>query len=251
MKSVIPFTKELDFKTKVREITSISLERDFEVEEGSINGNLFVSGEYKSHEVSVNVLPFSFKIPFTIEIPDHLDRDSITIEISDFAYDMVEDSKIKVNIELELEGEEQEVVEEEIEEEKPEVDSEEILKMLEETKEKEDSSFDEERNHEEEEEKIEEEQEEEKTEEESEEKDSAIAKEDVRDQNLKESEEMIIANTQTKEEYTTYHIHMIKEGETVETICTMYNSNLALLGEYNDLTNITPGEKLIIPSDNE
>ena len=44
MKSVIPFTKELDFKTKVREITSISLERDFEVEEGSINGNLFVSG---------------------------------------------------------------------------------------------------------------------------------------------------------------------------------------------------------------
>lgn len=242
MKSVIPFTKELDFKTKVREITSISLERDFEVEEGSINGNLFVSGEYKSHEVSVNVLPFSFKIPFTIEIPDHLDKDSITIEISDFAYDMVEDSKIKVNIELELEGEEQEGVEEEIEEEKPEVDSEEILKMLEETKEKEDSSFDEERNHEEE---------EEKTEEGSEEKDSAIAKEDVRDQNLKESEEMIIANTQTEEEYTTYHIHMIKEGETVETICTMYNSNLALLGEYNDLTNITPGEKLIIPSDNE
>ena len=242
MKSVIPFTKELDFKTKVREITSISLERDFEVEEGSINGNLFVSGEYKSHEVSVNVLPFSFKIPFTIEIPDHLDKDSITIEISDFAYDMVEDSKIKVNIELELEGEEQEGVEEEIEEEKPEVDSEEILKMLEEAKEKEDSSFDEERNHEEE---------EEKTEGESEEKDSAIAKEDVRDQNLKESEEMIIANTQTEEEYTTYHIHMIKEGETVETICTMYNSNLALLGEYNDLTNITPGEKSIIPSDNE
>ena len=120
MKSVIPFTKELDFKTKVREITSISLERDFEVEEGSINGNLFVSGEYKSHEVSVNVLPFSFKIPFTIEIPDHLDKDSITIEISDFAYDMVEDSKIKVNIELELEGEEQEGVEEEIEEEEPE-----------------------------------------------------------------------------------------------------------------------------------
>ena len=250
MKSVIPFTKELDFKTKVREITSISLERDFEVEEGSINGNLFVSGEYKSHEVSVNVLPFSFKIPFTIEIPDHLDRDSITIEISDFAYDMVEDSKIKVNIELELEGEEQEVVEEEIEEEKPEVDSEEILKMLEETKEKEDSSFDEERNHEEEEEKTEE-QEEEKPEGELEEKESAIAKEDVRDQNLKESEEMIIANTQTEEEYTTYHIHMIKEGETIETICTMYNSNLALLGEYNDLTNITPGEKLIIPSDNE
>ena len=31
MKSIIPFTKELDFKTKVSEITSISLEREFEV----------------------------------------------------------------------------------------------------------------------------------------------------------------------------------------------------------------------------
>ena len=251
MNCKIPFTKDIDFEKKVSEITSISLEHEIKVEDGLLKGNFIVSGDFKSHEVSVNVLPFSFKIPFTIEIPDHLDRDSITIEISDFAYDMVEDSKIKVNIELELEGEEQEVVEEEIEEEKPEVDSEEILKMLEETKEKEDSSFDEERNHEEEEEKTEEEQEEEKPEGELEEKESAIAKEDVRDQNLKESEEMIIANTQTEEEYTTYHIHMIKEGETVETICTMYNSNLALLGEYNDLTNITPGEKLIIPSDNE
>ena len=89
MKSVIPFTKELDFNAKVQEITSISLEREFSVEEGSVVGNLFVTGDYKSHEISVNVTPFSFKIPFTIEIPDILDKDSITIEISDFAYDMV------------------------------------------------------------------------------------------------------------------------------------------------------------------
>lgn len=246
MKSVIPFTKELDFKTKVREITSISLERDFEVENDSIQGNLYVSGEYKSHEVSVNVLPFSFKIPFTIEIPDHLDKDSISIEISDFAYDMVEDSKIKVNIELELEGTEQEVEEEP--EEKTEVDSEEILKMLEESNQKDDEPVIEDAL-----EDKEERNDEEGTETESEE--PFVEEEPVRDEtqeeNLKESEEMILTSPKQDDEYTTYHIHMIKEGETVETICTMYNSNLALLGEYNDLTNITPGEKLIIPSDNE
>lgn len=242
MKSVIPFTKELDFKTKVREITSISLERDFEVENDSIQGNLYVSGEYKSHEVSVNVLPFSFKIPFTIEIPDHLDKDSISIEISDFAYDMVEDSKIKVNIELELEGTEQEVEEEP--EEKTEVDSEEILKMLEESNQKNDELVIEDKEERNGEEGAETESEEPFVEEEP-------VRDETQEENLKESEEMILTSSKQDDEYTTYHIHMIKEGETVETICTMYNSNLALLGEYNDLTNITPGEKLIIPSDNE
>ena len=45
--------------------------------------------------------------------------------------------------------------------------------------------------------------------------------------------------------------HMVKEGETVETICTMYNSNMSLLMDYNDLSNLTPGEKILIPSENE
>ena len=66
MKSIIPFSKELDFSTKLSEITSISLERDFSLEKDSIEGNLYVTGDYKSHEVSANVIPFSFKIPFSI-----------------------------------------------------------------------------------------------------------------------------------------------------------------------------------------
>ena len=91
MESIIPFTKDLDFKTPVSEITSISLEREFNVSESSIEGNLDVSGEYKSHDVSANVNPFHFKIPFTIEIPNNLKKDSITLEINDFAYEMNED----------------------------------------------------------------------------------------------------------------------------------------------------------------
>ena len=100
LKSVIPFTKDLDFSTKISEITSISLERDFEVLEGVIEGNLYVTGEYKSHEISANVLPFSYKIPFTIEIPENLEEKSISLEICDFAYDIPEEEKINVKIEL-------------------------------------------------------------------------------------------------------------------------------------------------------
>lgn len=242
MKSVIPFTKELDFNAKVQEITSISLEREFSVEDGSVVGNLFVTGDYKSHEISVNVTPFSFKIPFTIEIPDNLDKDSISIEINDFAYDMVDDSKITAHIELELEGNEivQEVEEEELADYPVEVDSEEILKMMEERK---DEGIEKEQN--EEGKKVEEEFIEENSTQ-NDERDK-VSKAEI----VKESEDVLMENINTDSECTTYHIHVVKDGETVETICTMYNSNMNLLMDYNDLSNLAPGEKILIPSENE
>lgn len=247
MKSVIPFTKELDFNAKVQEITSISLEREFSVEEGSVVGNLFVTGDYKSHEISVNVTPFSFKIPFTIEIPDNLDKDSITIEISDFAYDMVDDSKITVHIELELEGQEiEKEEEEEAFEPVVEVDSEEILKMMEERHDDEDAYT----NDEETTQDIEEKKEEEKSDDEKVDREEVLI-EAKNEKSLQESEDVIMQNVDADNEFTTYHIHMVKEGETVETICTMYNSNMNLLMDYNDLSNLTPGEKILIPTENE
>ena len=249
MKSIIPFTKELDFKTKVSEITSISLEREFEVNTSSIEGSLYVSGDYKSHEVSANVTPFNFKIPFTIEIPDNLVEESITLEISDFAYEMEENSKIKVSIELELFGEEKEIEEEEDEDITPiEVDGEEIVKMLEEASEKEKEMEKEDR--EQPEEKL---SEEETTKEEKEE-----APADTVDETREETEEdmtsenvIITGASNTPDEYTTYHIHIVKEGETIETICSMYNSNLSLLNDYNDLSEVSKGMKIIIPENDE
>ena len=243
MKSIIPFTKELDFKTKVSEITSISLEREFEVNTSSIEGSLYVSGDYKSHEVSANVTPFNFKIPFTIEIPDNLVEESITLEISDFAYEMEENSKIKVSIELELFGEEKEIEEEEDEEITPiEVDGEEIVKMLEEASEKEKEMEKEDRA----------EPKEEPTEEEKEEAPADTVNETREETEDMTSENVIITGaSNTPDEYTTYHIHIVKEGETIEAICTMYNSNLSLLNDYNDLSEVSKGMKIIIPENDE
>ena len=249
MKSIIPFTKELDFKTKVSEITSISLEREFEVNTSSIEGSLYVSGDYKSHEVSANVTPFNFKIPFTIEIPDNLVEESITLEISDFAYEMEENSKIKVSIELELFGEEKEIEEEEDEDITPiEVDGEEIVKMLEEASEKEKEMEKEDRA----------EPEEELSEEETTKEEKEEAPADTVNETREETEEdmtsenvIITGASNTPDEYTTYHIHIVKEGETIETIYTMYNSNLSLLNDYNDLSEVSKGMKIIIPENDE
>ena len=222
MKNVIPFTKELEFETKVSEITSISLEREFEVNNDSIEGNLLVTGEYKSHEVSVNVLPFSFKIPFSIDISAKTIMDSISLEISDFAYDMVDDNKIKVHIELELEFEEEK---EEIKEEKDE--SEKIIDMLEERSVVDIPEIVEEANSEE-----------------------VLVTENKEIEEEKMIEETVI-NTETKDEYMTYHIHILKEGETLETLCAMYHVTGSFISEYNDISNLTTGDKILIPFENE
>ena len=246
MKSVIPFTKNLEFKTKISEITSISLEREFKLEKEEITGNLFVTGEYKSHDISANVLPFSYKIPFTIEVPDNIKKEDLTLEITDFAYDIQNDKEITVNVELELCYSLEEKEEEE--ETPPLVNSDEMIAMMEERNE----SSDEIKNG------VKEELVEREIKKEPE-KDAPFETEKVeqsevekkKTENRNESEDLIMNTTLNDDEYTTYHIHIVKEGETVETICSLYNTNLNFIKNYNDVENLTLGSKIIIPTDDE
>ena len=46
MNCIIPYTKEIPFNSKIKEITSISLEHEMNINEGEILGNFIVSGEY-------------------------------------------------------------------------------------------------------------------------------------------------------------------------------------------------------------
>ena len=71
MKQIVPFKKELSFKTKVSEITSISLEREINVEEeGIIAGVFHITGNYKMNEGSINREEFSFDANISIAIQD-------------------------------------------------------------------------------------------------------------------------------------------------------------------------------------
>lgn len=227
MKSVIPFTKNLEFSTKISEITSISLEREFTLENEEIKGFLYVTGEYKSHDISANVLPFSYKIPFTIEVPENIKKDDLTLEITDFAYDIQSEKEITVNVELELcysleekEEEEKEVLS---------VNSDEMIAMMEERKEEELPKIE-----------------------------PAVQKEEIKEEpkqsieeERNESEDVIMNTVIEDEEYTTYHIHIVKEGETVESICALYHADLNLIKMYNDTDNLVMGSKIIIPVDDE
>lgn len=234
MNCKIPFTKDIDFEKKVSEITSISLEHETKVEEDTLKGNFIVSGDFKSHEVSVNKEPFSYILPFEIDLAEDIDRDTIEFMIEDFTYEIVDNTILRINIDFNviasLKEKEEEPNEEEVlfqdasnaflEEEEVLDEDERKEPLIEEEKE------------------VLEEQKEEETKE---------VKEEER-----ESEDTIINSIKSDgKEYATYHIHMVSDGESVETICTMYNSNLNILQDYNDLANITPGDKLIIPENNE
>ena len=59
--------------------------------------------------------------------------------------------------------------------------------------------------------------------------------------------------TPNKEEdkYVTYRVYKVLETDTLDSILTKYNITKEMLTDYNNIENITPGDKLIIPTINE
>ena len=196
MDFLIPYTKEITFDSKIGSIESISLEHEMNVNEGEILGNFIVSGEYKTHELSVNKEIFNHTIPFSIDLPSNIDKDTINFDITDFTYEIEGDDTLKVIIEVNLKAqelEEKDVVEEQLEREQD------------------------------------------------------IFEEPTRETTNIIEEEPIKDN----DEYITYHIHIYKETEDLDSICLKYKSNINILKDYNDLTNLKNNDKLLIPEEDE
>ena len=68
------------------------------------------------------------------------------------------------------------------------------------------------------------------------------------DQNITNITNNIVANDQ---KYYTYKIYIVRESDTLESICKKYNVSENELKEYNNITNINIGDKIIIPYINE
>ena len=113
MKSIVPYTKEIAFDSKIAEICSISLEHELDCGETSIEGNFIVSGEFRSHEVSINKEAFLYKLPFSVDVTDKIVKESVDFEITDFTYEILGDNLLKVNIEFMVTADEIEEIKEE------------------------------------------------------------------------------------------------------------------------------------------
>ena len=225
MKQIVPFKKDLLFKTKVSEITSISLEREIDTSEaGIITGVFHITGNYKMNEGSINRDNFSFDLPFDITLDPRYDMSSVKADIEDFYYDIINNDTLKVNIDLFIEAEyleEEPVMEEKVVEEP--VREEVTQKVREEREEEEMDTID-------------------------------IKKDDVKDvvsDEVREDDNItasdLFSNLDDTETYTTYYVYIVKEEDTIDKILVKYGISKDELESYNDITNIKPGDKVIIP----
>lgn len=228
MNLTIPFTKDIKFSSNISEILSISLEHEYTVNELGVLGNFIVSGEYKTHEVSVNKENFEKVLPFSVDLTTKIDTDSLDFAIEDFTYELIDKNTLKVNIEYSI---------------RANLLKEEVFESVEETNETLEDMLD----------NIDLEEKEERndlvTEEKMEEKEDI---EEQRDTVSEEEKETVISSTLEKEEsFITYNIHIMQSNDTIDSICAKYNTNTSILEEYNDISKVSVGDKIIIPEINE
>ena len=75
-------------------------------------------------------------------------------------------------------------------------------------------------------------------------------KEETRDNdNITASD--LFSNLDDSETYTTYYVYIVKEEDTIDKILIKYGITKEAFEDYNDITNIKPGDKVIIPKTSE
>lgn len=230
MKKIVPFKKDIIFKTNLAEIISISLEHTLAISEDNlIKGKFIVSGEYKMLDTSVNTEKFSYDLPFTVDMDDRYILDEANIDIDDFYYEIVNDNVLSVNIDVSID----ELKEKEIEVEEPILEEKEIIREqlpLEERKSEEMNTI-----------------EERSIEEDISEK-RCIEEEDDDKKRNKTNVTELFNTIDSKETYKSYTVYIVREQDTIETIIQKYSITKEELEIYNDLSELKIGDKIVIPS---
>lgn len=255
MKQIIPFKKDLPFKTKVSDITSISLERKIEILDGGIvTGTFYITGDYKMNEGSINRERFSFDLPFDITLDPRYDVNSVKADIEDFYYDVINEDTLKVNIDLYIEAEylpdtslDNNIL---TEEDKSDNEMNDVQKEDEPVEEdrnimmesKSDSKNDE---------NIEIEKDKEVTSEKINNDDATMNDSDIERNDVDDFANDLFSNLDNTETYTTYYVYIVKEEDTIDKIISLYGVTKEDIENYNDITSIKPGDKVIIPKTSE
>lgn len=225
MKKIVSFKKDLLFKTKVSEITSISLEHKIiSTSDDLVSGEFLINGEYKMTEGSINREKYDFNLPFDIALNSKYDTSTLKVDIDNFDYEIVNNELLNVSIDLLIEAEEKEEVREEKEE----------LKIID----NDDREIELEKN---------------------------IVKDNIinEDNSIVENNPIIneenininnnintnnLFNVEGNETYKTYYVYVVKEEDTIDKILDKYKITKEDLELYNDITNIKPLDKIIIPT---
>ena len=238
MNEVYTLDRDFLFKSKIFEITSISVEQNSKIDGSTISGDFIVSGSYRLHEISINKEDFSFKVPFKHELPSNINLDTVKLDISDFNYNFNNLDELSVHIEYIVTAEEGvKVFESEDklddflnEQKKQDVDiidlrstpielPNEIMMPI--AKDEKESSTDN--------------------------KEVNITPNENKQDKIDEN--MIINSINGEDEYVLYHVHTVGISDSIESITKKYNISVNTLKEYNTFDTLELNMKLIIPNE--
>ena len=215
----IPFKKTIQFKSSIAEICSISLEHDISINDNELLGDFLVTGEYKNLDVNVDTMPFEYVIPFRVNLDEDIIMDTLNYDIEDFTYEIENNDSLTVKILFHVSADKKEPIVSEDIFERNVIDEEDRLNLIDE-EEKETS------------------------------KDTLLSEivveNDKEDEHIENSINIINSNN-IKEDYITYHIHITKANETLESIANDNKIEKEKLMELNDLQQVQIGDKIIIP----
>lgn len=254
MKKIISFEKKIDFSSMIGEVTAISLDHTLKfVDNSNIEGEFIVSGTYKLTEASRIEEEFNYKLPAEIILGEKIELNSAKIDIDDFYYEIENDYSLICYIDVKVEG--VEIVEIEDEEElleNPKIDyKQEEQKVIEsETKEFQNENI----QLEEQIIKVE------NIELPSTENLTRECDGEINEENIEMEKEEIMQTKQTQnvsslfenineseETYSTYSVYILREEETISSLIEKYKTTREELENYNDITNLSIGSKIIIP----
>ena len=239
MKQIIPFEKEINLKSKAYEITSISLDDDMQLKGvDTIVGNFYIKGKYKENPSSIEDISFNYKIPVEIAISDDYDAFYAKAMVDDFYYE-VEDNKLIIKIKVAIdnlnkkEEEVKEEVKQEVQEEKRCIDDEDESYDI--------KAFDNSGN---------------------DNNSKPILKDDFdissdtnkdvkiqynSDDNISLINTLQSFTTNKEDDYKTYLVYLTRDTDTFKSICDKFKTTKESIMDYNDIEDITPNMKIIIP----
>lgn len=255
MKKVYSLKHEIMFKNTISDILSIAIDKRFSLDGYAIKGQFFVNGQYLVRDKEKD--EFNIEIPYLNYIEDIYDVSKVKVDIEDFYYEIKNDNKLVLNIEIFVDGLiEKEVIsdiefediddrcitpEDEIDinndielisnEEINSIDIEEFNTMVEE----------ENKNIQQRRENI---------------LDNDLILEEnnftrEREEKNMEEREYIDNNSLFSDngvkEFVTYKVCIIRQGDTIDSILEKYGVTMDSLNKYNTINELREGDKIIIP----
>ena len=227
MKKIIPFSKEILFKTKIEEITSIAIDNTLKLDNNLVSGEFIINGTYKINNDSPQDEEFKYTIPVDISIDNKYNTDNCIISIDDFSYEIINEESLRVNIsvmldDLDLKDDPIETID--IEEREIGLDDKDVeeASIINNNSNNKTINVD---------------------------IDSNVNINSPKEETTLEEE--LLSNMDSNPEYSIYRVYTMKEEDTIDSILDKYKVTKEILSDYNDLDNLKIGDKIIIPSIDE